>query len=110
MSKQYIQAVQDPVFELIANASVKLGIRSYVIGGFVRDYILQRNVPKDIDIVAQGSGIELAKEVADLIPGHTKISVFKNFGTAMIRHKDLEVEFVGARKESYSSNSRKPAV
>lgn len=110
MSKQYIQAVQHPAFELIANASVKLGIRSYVIGGFVRDFILQRNVPKDIDIVALGSGIELAKEVADSIPEKTKVSVFKNFGTAMIRHKDLEIEFVGARKESYSSDSRKPVV
>lgn len=110
MSKQYIQAVQHPAFELIANASVKLGIRSYVIGGFVRDFILQRNAPKDIDIVALGSGIELAKEVADSIPEKTKVSVFKNFGTAMIRHKDLEIEFVGARKESYSSNSRKPVV
>ena len=110
MSKQYIQAVQHPVFELIAQASVKLGIRSYVIGGFVRDYILERNTPKDIDIVALGSGIDLAKEVAALMPGQTKISVFKNFGTAMIRHQDLEVEFVGARKESYSSDSRKPVV
>lgn len=110
MSKQYIQAVQHPVFELIAQASAKLGIRSYVIGGFVRDYILERNTPKDIDIVALGSGIDLAKEVAALIPGQTKISVFKNFGTAMIRHQDLEVEFVGARKESYSSDSRKPVV
>src|SRR5690606_36630444 len=110
MSKQYIQAVQHPVFELIAQASVKLGIRSYVIGGFVRDYILERNTPKDIDIVALGSGIDLAKEVAALMPGQTKISVFKNIGTAMIRHQDLEVEFVGARKESYSSDSRKPVV
>lgn len=110
MSKQYIQAVQHPAFELIAKASVKLGIRSYVIGGFVRDYLLQRNVPKDIDIVALGSGIELAKAVADSIPEKTKVSVFKTFGTAMIRHKDLEVEFVGARKESYSSDSRKPVV
>jgi tRNA nucleotidyltransferase (CCA-adding enzyme) len=110
MSKQYIQAVQHPVFELITKASVKLGIRSYVIGGFVRDYILERNVPKDIDVVALGSGINLAKEVAKLIPGHTKISVFKNFGTAMIRHQDLEVEFVGARKESYAADSRKPVV
>ncbi|WP_417360891.1 CCA tRNA nucleotidyltransferase [Galbibacter sp.] len=110
MSKQYIQAVQHPVFELITKASVKLGIRSYVIGGFVRDYILERNVPKDIDVVALGSGINLAKEVAKLIPGQTKISVFKNFGTAMIRHQDLEVEFVGARKESYAADSRKPVV
>ena len=67
MSKQYIQAIQDPIFELIAKASLNLGIRSYVIGGFVRDYLLHRNVPKDIDIVAQGSGINLAKEVANLI-------------------------------------------
>lgn len=110
MSKQYIQAIQDPIFELIAKASLNLGIRSYVIGGFVRDYLLHRNVPKDIDIVAQGSGINLAKEVANLIPGHTKISVFKTFGTAMIRHQELEVEFVGARRESYSSDSRKPLV
>lgn len=110
MSKEYTQAIQHPVFELITKASIKLGCQSYVIGGFVRDYILQRSTPKDIDIVALGSGIDLAKAVADLIPEKTKVSVFKNFGTAMIRHNDLEVEFVGARKESYSSDSRKPVV
>lgn len=110
MSKSYIKALQNPAFELIAKASEKLGLRSYVIGGFVRDYILERKTPKDIDIVTLGSGIELAKAVSDSIEEKTKISIFKNFGTAMIRHRDLELEFVGARKESYSSDSRKPVV
>ncbi|RAV30661.1 tRNA nucleotidyltransferase [Sinomicrobium soli] len=83
---------------------------SYVIGGFVRDYLLNRDIPKDIDIVAIGSGIELARKVSEKLQKKPKVQVFKNFGTAMLRWKDLEVEFVGARKESYRSDSRKPVV
>lgn len=103
-------AIQHPIFKLIGEASDELGVDAYVIGGFVRDYFLKRNTPKDIDIVAIGSGIELAKKVASKLKGKPEISVFKNFGTAMIKHKDLELEFVGARKESYNRDSRKPIV
>ncbi|WP_299531271.1 HD domain-containing protein [Ulvibacterium sp.] len=100
----------NPVFTTIADAAKELGVDTYVIGGFVRDYLLDRGIPKDIDIVAVGSGIDLAKRVASLLPGNPKVSVFKNFGTAMINHKGQELEFVGARKESYHRESRKPVV
>ncbi|MBA4746454.1 MAG: HD domain-containing protein [Muricauda sp.] len=111
MAKEFhTKAIQHPIFKLIGEASDELGVDSYVIGGFVRDYFLKRNTPKDIDIVAIGSGIELAKKVAAKLKGKPEISVFKNFGTAMIKHKDLELEFVGARKESYNRDSRKPIV
>ena len=81
----------------------------FVIGGYVRDLLLKRE-SKDIDIVVVGSGIDLAKEVAARIGRGTRVNIFKNFGTAMLRYKNLEIEFVGARKESYRSDSRKPAV
>ncbi|MBO0329300.1 CCA tRNA nucleotidyltransferase [[Muricauda] lutisoli] len=111
MAKEFhTEAIQHPIFKLIGEASDELGVDAYVIGGFVRDYFLKRNTPKDIDIVAIGSGIELAKKVASKLKGKPEISVFKNFGTAMIKHKDLELEFVGARKESYNRDSRKPIV
>lgn len=109
-NKKIITAIQNPIFEIIEKASASLNLKSYVIGGFVRDFLLERGIPKDIDVVALGSGIDLAKEVASNIEKKTKISVFKNFGTAMIRFEDLEVEFVGARKESYHFDSRKPVV
>lgn len=106
----HTEAIQHPIFKLIGEASDELGVDAYVIGGFVRDYFLKRGTPKDIDIVAIGSGIELAKRVASKLKGKPEISVFKNFGTAMIKHHDLELEFVGARKESYHRDSRKPIV
>jgi poly(A) polymerase len=98
-----------PVLEKVAGAAKELGVEAYIIGGFVRDLILKRN-SKDIDIVSIGSGIELAEMVADRLGPDVHVSVFKNFGTAQIRQGDLEIEFVGARKESYRSDSRKPAV
>ncbi|MGX1929507.1 CCA tRNA nucleotidyltransferase [Flagellimonas sp. 2504JD4-2] len=104
------KAIQHPIFKLIGETSEELGMDSYVIGGFVRDYLLDRGTPKDIDIVAVGSGIKLANMVASKLEGKPQVSVFKNFGTAMVKHKDLEIEFVGARKESYQRNSRKPIV
>jgi len=111
MAKEFHkEAIQHPIFTLIGEASDELGVDAYVIGGFVRDFFLKRGTPKDIDIVAIGSGIELAKKVASKLKGKPEISVFKNFGTAMIKHKDLELEFVGARKESYNRDSRKPMV
>jgi len=111
MAKEFhTEAIQHPIFTLIGEASDELGVDAYVIGGFVRDFFLKRGTPKDIDIVAIGSGIALAKKVASKLQGKPEISVFKNFGTAMIKHKDLELEFVGARKESYNRDSRKPIV
>ncbi|MCB9191964.1 MAG: HD domain-containing protein [Flavobacteriales bacterium] len=105
---QLEQHISHPVFKLVSEAAEELGVESYVIGGYVRDCVLGRDT-KDIDIVSTGKGIELAQAVAKRLGG-SKISIFKRFGTAMINHKDLEVEFVGARKESYSEDSRKPAV
>lgn len=104
------EALKDPIFNTIAEASKVLGLDSYVIGGYVRDFILGKKMPKDIDIVTVGSGIALAKKVASRIEGKPKVKIFKNFGTAMICHHGLELEFVGARKESYHHDSRKPVV
>ena len=108
----YTQALTEPVFQTIANAAQNLELKAYVIGGYVRDFLLERttNNDKDIDIVVVGSGIALAKEVANLLPGKPKVTIFKNFGTAMIKSAGWELEFVGARKESYREDSRKPAV
>ncbi|MFJ1262850.1 CCA tRNA nucleotidyltransferase [Capnocytophaga canis] len=104
------KALSNPIFTLISDISEEISLESYVIGGFVRDYILKRKLPKDIDIVSIGSGISLAEKVAEKLPDNPKVSIFKNFGTAMIKCDGLDIEFVGARKESYSSNSRKPYV
>ena len=98
----------DNIFNIISLAASKLKIDSYVVGGFVRDAIIGRN-SKDIDIVAVGSGIELAREVANMLE-IKKVAVYKNFGTAQIKVKDKDIEFVGARKESYQRNSRKPII
>lgn len=111
MSKNiYITALSKPVFKIVAKASSMLNMDSYVIGGYVRDFILNRSNSKDIDIVTVGSGIDLAKKVSNLIPERPKVSVFKNYGTAMLKTDGIELEFVGARKESYQKNSRNPAV
>lgn len=96
-------------FRIISEAADELGVEAYVIGGYVRDIFLYRP-SKDIDVVAVGSGIELAKAVADKLGKKTYLSVFKNFGTAQVKSGDLEIEFVGARKESYNRDSRKPIV
>jgi tRNA nucleotidyltransferase (CCA-adding enzyme) len=106
----YITALSKPVFKIVAKASSMLNMDSYVIGGYVRDFILNRSNSKDIDIVTVGSGIDLAKKVSNLIPERPKVSVFKNYGTAMLKTDGIELEFVGARKESYQKNSRNPAV
>ncbi|KUO69546.1 MAG: tRNA nucleotidyltransferase [Lutibacter sp. BRH_c52] len=108
--KRYTDALNHPIFEYISQAAADLELETYVIGGFVRDYFLKRNNQQDIDIVAVGSGIELAQAVAKLLPNKPKVQIFKTYGTAMLRYKDVEVEFVGARKESYNENSRNPVV
>jgi poly(A) polymerase len=100
---------EDIIFEHVARAAAVLDYDAYVIGGYVRDLILGRH-SKDIDFLCVGSGIGLAKKVADLIEGEVNLVVFKSFGTAMIRFGNREIEFVGARKESYRRDSRKPIV
>ena len=105
-----IQHLQHKIFKCISESADELGLKTFVIGGYVRDVLLKRKEPKDIDIVCVGSGIELAKKVAQKLHGKPKVQVFKNFGTAMVNHKDLEIEFVGARKESYQKDSRKPSI
>ncbi|TBV26137.1 tRNA nucleotidyltransferase [Meridianimaribacter sp. CL38] len=106
----YKQALQHPIFEIVSQSAKELNLDSYVIGGYVRDFLLKRDSKKDIDIVAIGSGIELAKQVAKNLPNNPKVQVFKTYGTAMLRYDDIEVEFVGARKESYNEDSRNPVV
>jgi tRNA nucleotidyltransferase/poly(A) polymerase len=106
----YKSALHNRIFEVIAKASQELNVESYVIGGFVRDFLLGRDFKKDIDIVAIGSGIELALKVSELLPKKPKVQVFKTYGTAMLRFEDTEIEFVGARKESYHFESRNPVV
>ena len=106
----YKSSLNNKIFEVISKASQELNIESYVIGGFVRDYLLGREFKKDIDIVAIGSGIELALKVSEMLPKKPKVQVFKTYGTAMLRFEDTEIEFVGARRESYHFESRNPVV
>ncbi|MGZ3945374.1 MAG: CCA tRNA nucleotidyltransferase, partial [Mucilaginibacter sp.] len=101
------QHLQHPLFNIISKTAEELNVHVYVIGGFVRDLFLNR-LSKDIDIVVIGDGIPFAQAVAKKM--RVKLAVFKNFGTAQLKYKDVEVEFVGARKESYRSDSRKPIV
>ena len=110
IKNNYIESLNNKIFEVISKASQELNIESYVIGGFVRDLLLGRDFKKDIDIVAVGSGIELALKVSELLPNKPKVQVFKTYGTAMLRFEDTEIEFVGARKESYHFESRNPVV
>ena len=106
----YLNAIDKPIFKVIAQAAMELEVDAYVIGGYVRDYLLKRGEAKDIDIVAIGDGIALARKVAQLLPHRPKVQVFKTYGTAMIKDIDIEIEFVGARKESYTAESRNPIV
>ncbi|MGL4632067.1 MAG: CCA tRNA nucleotidyltransferase [Leadbetterella sp.] len=109
MKKDILSHIQHPVFDAVKQASHKLGQKTYVIGGYVRDIFLDRP-NKDIDFVTIGNGIELAQEAANLLPDASKVAYFKNFGTAHFIVSDIEVEFVGARRESYRRDSRKPIV
>ena len=106
----YKEALQHPIFKIISKSAKELGLDSYVIGGFVRDFMLKRGTAKDIDVVAIGDGIKLAKQVAKNLPTKPNVQIFKTYGTAMLRYDDIEIEFVGARKESYNEDSRNPAV
>lgn len=97
------------VFKLLSETADEMNMECYVVGGYVRDLLLHRP-SKDIDVVVVGSGIQMAEKFSSKLGKGSHISVFKNFGTAQIKYRDLEVEFVGARKESYSHDSRKPIV
>lgn len=103
------QAIKLPVFEKISSYCKENNIECYVVGGYVRDFLLKRK-SKDIDILVLGNGIEIAKNIAKSLDEKIQVTVFNNFGTAYFKYKDFEIEFVGARKESYSSNSRNPIV
>ncbi|MBP5983338.1 MAG: HD domain-containing protein [Fluviicola sp.] len=107
-TQNFAHKIQHPVFKVVSQIISEKGLEAYVIGGFVRDLLLDRP-SKDIDIVVVGNGLELAEEAAKILRVK-KVSLFKNFGTAQFNYKDLDVEFVGARKESYQEDSRKPAI
>jgi len=105
--RNYVDA---PVFRAVGKAAADLGVPAYVVGGYVRDCLLNRGTPKDLDFVTVGSGIDLAKQLAANQPNKAKVTVFKNFGTAQVKLFGYDLEFVGARKESYREDSRKPTV
>ena len=100
----------DPIFKLLEESVNEIGLKSYIVGGFVRDLLIKKLDVKDIDIVVVGSGIELAKKVKNKLNKSSKIQIYKSYGTAMLKSKNLTLEFVGARKESYSIKSRNPEI
>lgn len=105
------KCLNNPIFRIISEVVTNEKIETYVIGGYVRDFLLNRiSSDRDIDIVVIGSGVQIAKKIAKKIDPKIKVAVFKNFGTAMFRYKNHEIDFVGARKESYRQDSRKPSV
>jgi len=110
LQTDFAKVLETPFFTLLQETVEQQGVEAYLIGGFVRDLILQRNQKKDIDIVAVGSGIALAKAVQKKLKGAKPVQIFKNYGTAMIDWEGVSLEFVGARKESYSPESRNPEV
>ena len=109
-SKKILNSINLDIFKIISDSTEELGLESFIVGGFVRDLILNRSVKKDIDIMCIGSGIDLAKTVQKKINSKVKINIFKRYGTAMINYGDYQIEFVGSRKESYSKDSRNPCV
>ena len=100
----------DPIFKLLEESVYEIGLKSYIVGGFVRDLLINKLDTKDIDIVVVGSGIELAKKVKNKLNKSSKIQIYKSYGTAMLKSKNLTLEFVGSRKESYSMKSRNPEI
>ncbi|MGZ5283865.1 MAG: tRNA nucleotidyltransferase, partial [Bacteroidia bacterium] len=102
-------SIELPVLQKVQEVALATGIHAYVVGGYVRDLLLKR-LTKDVDILVIGSGPEFAEKVAAAFGKRARLSVFKNFGTANLKTGDFEIEFVGARKESYQRHSRKPIV
>ncbi len=107
--EELAQVLDKEIFHKISNAADKLGLECYVVGGYVRDIFLERPT-NDIDVVVVGSGIQVASELKRMLGRKAHLSVFRNFGTAQVKWHDIEVEFVGARRESYNRDSRKPIV
>src|SRR5574344_1842604 len=103
------QILDKKIFHMISEAADSLGLECFVVGGYVRDIFLDRP-SNDIDVVVVGSGIQVAQRLKEMLGKKAHLSVFRNFGTAQVKFSDTEVEFVGARKESYSHDSRKPVV
>lgn len=101
--------LSEPIFKILAQAAKKTGVKAWVVGGYVRDSILKRET-KDIDVVVLGSGVAFAQIFAKELPGDKNVSYFKNFGTAQVKTRDWIIEIIGARKESYQRDSRKPMV
>ena len=110
LNQNFHTLLKQDVFKSLTQCAEALKVESYLVGGFVRDHLLGRGKAKDIDVVAVGSGIDLAKAVQKKLPHAQKIQIFKSYGTAMVRWGDISLEFVGARKESYSKESRNPKV
>jgi tRNA nucleotidyltransferase (CCA-adding enzyme) len=108
----YKPALNNKIFNIISSCADELHLECYVIGGFVRDYILNNNSSKDIDIVVVGNGVDFAKKIAAKIglDPNSNVQIFKTYGTAMFKYNGIEIEFVGARKESYNKDSRNPVV
>ena len=107
--EELIQLLDKKIFHLIGETADEMGLECYVVGGYVRDLFLERP-SKDIDVVVVGSGIALAEALGARLGRGAHVSVFRNFGTAQVKYHGTEVEFVGARRESYSHDSRKPIV
>ena len=110
MQINLVQNKNFKLFKIISEVAEKNNQSVFIVGGYVRDLLMKRKAPTDIDFVTEGNGMDLAKSVAQEIDPKLKVSIFKNYGTAMFKYKDLDLEFVGARKESYSEDSRKPFV
>lgn len=110
LNNNFDDILKQEVFQILISCVADLDLETYLVGGFVRDHLLGRGKAKDIDIVAVGSGIDLAKAVQQELPGANAIQIFKNYGTAMVQWRDITLEFVGTRKESYSEESRNPIV
>jgi poly(A) polymerase len=110
LNQNFHTLLKQDVFKSLTQCAEALKVESYLVGGFVRDHLLGRGKAKDIDVVAVGSGIDLAKAVQKKLPHAQKVQIFKSYGTAMVRWGDISLEFVGARKESYSKESRNPKV
>ncbi len=106
--RDYREIIEIPIVRKLSEVAHETGLEAYVIGGFVRDHLIDRTV-KDLDVVCVGDGVAFAEAVSEKL-GASKVKIFKNFGTAMLRYQEWELEFVGARKESYSRHSRKPEV
>lgn len=104
-----LESLRHKVFGIVADVAAETGVKAYVVGGYVRDIFLKRP-SKDVDFTVIGNGIDFARKVASKLDENSEVHIFKNFGTAMIKNEDWDIEFVGARKESYQSESRKPIV